>query len=166
MFRSMMGIPEKEFALEGTADSKRVVKGRKEEKKLTSVAEEKKVTGGKEKEERKASKTVGKEKAADKEERPSSKKGRKASKFLSQGKGLSGSRESIDLFTSDSRVNPIIMEKYQESLYTEVYGLLVAVVENFVFLSEELKSKTVQEQEEEEYKHFVEASDCWLIRIE
>ncbi|XP_030062216.1 MYCBP-associated protein isoform X2 [Microcaecilia unicolor] len=148
MLRSVMGMPEKEFIVEGTVDSKRGVKGKKEDKKTSNPTDEKKASVGKEKEEKKGTvKSAGK----DKEERPSSKK-RKSLKPQSQVKSLSSSRESLDVEPSDPLMDPSVQEKYQENLYTEVYGLLDTLVERFVFFSEALENKTPQEQEEEEYQ--------------
>nr|XP_033816046.1 MYCBP-associated protein isoform X2 [Geotrypetes seraphini] len=144
--RSVMGMTEKEFIVEGTVDPKRVAKSKKDEKKLSLATEDKKGFGGKEKEEKKV-KSAGKEK----EERPASRK-KKSLKPTVQVKSLSSSRESLDVDLSDSRTDPTVQEKYHENLYTEVYGMVASLIDRFAFFSEALKSKTLQELEEEEYQ--------------
>ncbi|XP_075702688.1 MYCBP-associated protein isoform X2 [Rhinoderma darwinii] len=142
--RSVLGMPDKdmtaEFIIENSALDPKHVKGGKEDKSGGGVKEDKRPPGVKEKDEKKTGKT----------DRPNSRKlkGKDDKKILKpstisiENKELASSGESLDFTPPESRlcqVDPIIQEKYKENLYTVMYGILEAVVENLVFIAEDLK---------------------------
>ncbi|XP_008162162.2 MYCBP-associated protein isoform X1 [Chrysemys picta bellii] len=159
MLRSLLGMPEKDTSVEivpeEIVDLKQIVKGGKEDRKALQK-EEKKTAGGKEKEDKKgATKSTGK----DREERSNSRKTKgkdekrvRTPSFTREVKELTP-LEGIDSDQVESRqeqVDPIVLEKYREKLYVEVYGLLESMVDNMVFLFEELK-RDAQEREREAF---------------
>ncbi|XP_030390580.1 MYCBP-associated protein isoform X1 [Gopherus evgoodei] len=159
MLRSLLSMPEKDTSVEiipeEIVDLKQIVKGGKEDRK-TLQKEEKKTAGGKEKEDKKgAIKSTGK----DREERSNSRKTKgkdekrvRTPSFTREVKEFTP-LEGIDSDQVDSRqepVDPIVLEKYREKLYVEVYGLLESMVGNMVFLFEELK-RDAKEQESEAF---------------
>ncbi|XP_039358370.1 MYCBP-associated protein isoform X4 [Mauremys reevesii] len=159
MLRSLLGMPEKDTSVEivpeEIVDPKQIVKGGKEDRKALQK-EEKKTAGGKEKEDKKgAIKSTGK----DREERSNSRKTKgkdekrvRTPSFTREVKELTP-LEGIDSDQVESRqepVDPIVLEKYREKLYVEVYGLLESMVGNMVFLFEELK-RDAQERESEAF---------------
>ncbi|XP_074870358.1 MYCBP-associated protein isoform X2 [Carettochelys insculpta] len=153
MLRSLLGMPEKdtyaEIVPEEAVDLKHVVKGGKEDRKALQK-EEKKTAGGKEKDDKKgATKSTVKER----EERSNSRKTK--GKDEKRVRTPSFSREAKELIPPDSidteqvdshpeQIDPVVLEKYHEKLYVEVYGLLDSLVGNMVFLLEDLK-KDAQE---------------------
>nr|XP_008162162.1 MYCBP-associated protein isoform X2 [Chrysemys picta bellii] len=159
LLRSLLGMPEKDTSVEivpeEIVDLKQIVKGGKEDRKALQK-EEKKTAGGKEKEDKKgATKSTGK----DREERSNSRKTKgkdekrvRTPSFTREVKELTP-LEGIDSDQVESRqeqVDPIVLEKYREKLYVEVYGLLESMVDNMVFLFEELK-RDAQEREREAF---------------
>ncbi|CAM5156019.1 unnamed protein product [Eretmochelys imbricata] len=148
MLRSLLGMPEKDTSVESvpeeTVDLKQIVKGGKEDRKALQK-EEKKTAGGKEKEDKKgATKSTGK----DREERSNSRKTKgkdekrvRTPSFTREVKELTllDSVDSDQVESRQEQVDPIVLEKYREKLYVEVYGLLDSMVCNMVFLFEELK---------------------------
>ncbi|KAH1183100.1 hypothetical protein KIL84_004592 [Mauremys mutica] len=159
MLRSLLGMPEKDTSVEivpeEIVDLKQIVKGGKEDRKALQK-EEKKTAGGKEKEDKKgAIKSTGK----DREERSNSRKTKgkdekrvRTPSFTREVKEFTP-LEGIDSDQVESRqepVDPIVLEKYREKLYVEVYGLLESMVDNMVFLFEELK-RDAQERESEAF---------------
>uniref|UniRef100_A0A8C4WHA0 MYCBP associated protein n=1 Tax=Gopherus evgoodei TaxID=1825980 RepID=A0A8C4WHA0_9SAUR len=159
MLRSLLSMPEKDTSVEIIPEEIgkfiQIVKGGKEDRK-TLQKEEKKTAGGKEKEDKKgAIKSTGK----DREERSNSRKTKgkdekrvRTPSFTREVKEFTP-LEGIDSDQVDSRqepVDPIVLEKYREKLYVEVYGLLESMVGNMVFLFEELK-RDAKEQESEAF---------------
>ncbi|XP_068119142.1 LOW QUALITY PROTEIN: MYCBP-associated protein [Hyperolius riggenbachi] len=157
--RYILGMPDKDVTAEfiteeavPVVDQKRGKPG-KEEKKPGGAKDDKRTPVGKEKEEKKGGKPGGKEKL-EKEDRPSSrklkgkdeKKSTKGTALSRENKELaSSSGESLEFSPSQSslcQVDPAIQEKYQDCLYTELYGILASVVENLVDIAEDLKSST------------------------
>ncbi|XP_006019855.1 MYCBP-associated protein [Alligator sinensis] len=149
MLRSLLGMPEKdpyvEIVPEETVDSKQIVKGGKEERKIY-LKEEKKTAGGKEKEEKKGTaKLTGK----DKEERPNSRKLKgdkrfKTSSFVREAKELILPVDTVDsehALPRQEQVDPTVLEKYHEKLYVGVYSLLGSMVSTMASLMEELLKK-------------------------
>ncbi|XP_048673904.1 MYCBP-associated protein isoform X2 [Caretta caretta] len=148
MLRSLLGMPEKDTSVESVpeeiVDLKQIVKGGKEDRKALQK-EEKKAAGGKEKEDKKgATKSTGK----DREERSNSRKMKgkdekrvRTPSFTREVKELTllDSVDSDQVESRQEQVDPIVLEKYREKLYVEVYGLLDSMVCNMVFLFEELK---------------------------
>ncbi|XP_069056166.1 MYCBP-associated protein isoform X3 [Pleurodeles waltl] len=162
LLRSILGLPEKEppeeLVQEEAVEPRRASKFGREEKKGGGLKEEKKITGSREKEEKKgATKPLGKDRSSEKEDRPVSRK----SKGKEDKRGLRLSRDSKDLTSSTDSLEHLALEhkiqqpdpaaqaEYQEKLYTQVYGLLVSLVENLVYFSEGLKNETVLTEEEE-----------------
>ncbi|KAG8446315.1 hypothetical protein GDO86_013955 [Hymenochirus boettgeri] len=146
VLHNLLGIPEKDVTVEDTAlkpggDPKSIKAGREDKKTV------------KEREDQKGGKTGIKEK----EDRPSSRKvKRKEEKKTEKGQTLSdvnselvSSGESLDPSSSYSQlVDPVVQKKYKESLYIEVYGLLVKVIEDMVTVLEDPNpsSSTIEEE--------------------
>ncbi|XP_072259442.1 MYCBP-associated protein isoform X2 [Pyxicephalus adspersus] len=153
--RFLLDMPDKdvttELIIDETVEEQKRGKAGRDEKKTGVMKEDKRTPAGKEREEKKG-KHGGKDKL-EKEDRPSSrkvkgkedKKSSKTTALSGENKELVSSGESLDLSPPQSRlcqVDPIIQEKYQESLYTEFYGILVSVVEDLVDIAEDLRSGT------------------------
>ncbi|XP_069510989.1 MYCBP-associated protein isoform X2 [Ambystoma mexicanum] len=163
--RSILGLPEKEsmgeMPHEEAVDPKRIGKGMKDEKKGGAAREERRSIGGREREDKKGtSKLTGKDKSADKEERPGSRKtkgkeekrGVKITPPSRESKDFSASSDSLDPLALEPKiqqVDPAVQAEYQEKLYTQVYGLLVSLVENLEYFSEGLKKERILKEEEE-----------------
>ncbi|XP_073462769.1 MYCBP-associated protein isoform X3 [Aquarana catesbeiana] len=154
--RFVLGMPDKdvtaEVIIEETVVDQKRGKAGKDEKRTGGTKDDKRTPGGREREEKKGGKQGIKDRL-EKEDRPSSRKlkgkeDKKSSKMTAlsgENKELVSSGESLDLSPPQSRlcqVDPIIQEKYQESLYTEFYGILVSVAEELVTIAEDLKSNT------------------------
>ncbi|XP_043946416.1 MYCBP-associated protein [Protopterus annectens] len=155
LLRTLLGMPEKDLwgepIVEDIVDHKKVTKGgkaEKEEKKAMIQREEKKGAAGKDKDEKKGSKQSSKEK----EERPGSKKGKikeekkpgKSQNILKEGKEPPCSPDSMLSERVESRqdqLDPVLHENYRVKLYTEVYGLLVSMVDKITVLFEDVKRK-------------------------
>ncbi|KAM5135126.1 MYCBP-associated protein [Mantella aurantiaca] len=168
--RFILGMPDKdvtaEFIIEETVVDQKRGKAGKDEKRTGGTKDEKRTPGGREKEEKKGAKHGGKDRL---EDRPSSRKvNRKEDKKSSKTAALSGenkelvsSGESLDVSPPQSRlcqVDPIIQEKYQDSLYTELYGILASVAEDLVTIAEDLKSRAAAGRNEdipESFQHII-----------
>ncbi|XP_018423368.1 PREDICTED: MYCBP-associated protein [Nanorana parkeri] len=152
--RFVLGMPDKdvttEFVIEETVVDLKHGKAGKDEKRTGGMKDDKKTPKGRDREEKKGGKHGGKDRL-EKEDRPSSrklkgkedKKSSKTTALSGENKELVSSGDSLDLSPPQSRlcqVDPIIQEKYQESLYTELYGILVSVAQDFVAIAEDLKS--------------------------
>uniref|UniRef100_A0A8C4Y317 MYCBP associated protein n=1 Tax=Gopherus evgoodei TaxID=1825980 RepID=A0A8C4Y317_9SAUR len=149
MLRSLLSMPEKDTSVEiipeEIVDLKQIVKGGKEDRK-TLQKEEKKTAGGKEKEDKKGERSNSRKTKGKDEKRV------RTPSFTREVKEFTP-LEGIDSDQVDSRqepVDPIVLEKYREKLYVEVYGLLESMVGNMVFLFEELK-RDAKEQESEAF---------------
>ncbi|XP_025902624.1 MYCBP-associated protein [Nothoprocta perdicaria] len=146
MLRCLLGLPEKDPC----ADIVPEEPGEKEDK-ITTKKEEKRLGGGRDKEDKKRSKPSGKEK----EERPNSRKIKDEKKLKSSSISLDvkelpqpAETELADIVeVQQEPVDPILLGKYQEKLYIEVYGLLDSMVNKMVILFEDLKEQGALKQE-------------------
>ncbi|NWX84080.1 MYBPP protein, partial [Nothoprocta pentlandii] len=140
MLRCLLGLPEKDPC----ADIVPEEPGEKEDK-ITTKKEEKRLGGGRDKEDKKRSKPSGKEK----EERPNSRKIKDEKKLKSSSISLDVKElpQPVEAELADTvevqqePVDPILLGKYQEKLYIEVYGLLDSMVNKMVILFEDLKEQ-------------------------
>uniref|UniRef100_A0A674JKR4 MYCBP associated protein n=1 Tax=Terrapene triunguis TaxID=2587831 RepID=A0A674JKR4_9SAUR len=145
MLRSLLGMPEKDTSVEivpeEIVDLKQSVKGGKEDRKA-SQKEEKKTAGGKEKEDKKGERSNSRKTKGKDEKRVRTPSFTREVKELTPLEGI----DSDQVESRQEQVDPIVLEKYREKLYVEVYGLLESMVDNMVFLFEELK-RDAQERE-------------------
>ncbi|XP_078510578.1 MYCBP-associated protein isoform X2 [Lissotriton helveticus] len=158
MLRSILGLPEKEslgeVVQEEEVDLRRASKVGREDKKGGGLKEEKKSTGSREKG---ATKPPGKDRSSEKEDRPVSRKtkgkeDKRGVRISRDSKDLTASTDSLDGLAPEHKMqhpDPAVQAEYQEKLYTQVYQLLMSLVENLVYLSEGLKNETVLTEEEE-----------------
>ncbi|CAH2302065.1 Hypothetical predicted protein [Pelobates cultripes] len=140
LLRMLMEMPEKdlatEFAVEEAAFEQKNMKGSKEEKK-----------GGKTGSRDRADEPSNNRKGKGKEEKKSMKP-----LGISQENDLSmSSGENLDLMSPASQslqVDPAVKEKYYEGLHTEVYGILLSLVQDMVIIAESLTPRrSVMEHE-------------------
>lgn len=158
LLRSILGLPEKEslgeVVQEEEVELRRASKVGREDKKGGGLKEEKKNTGSREKG---ATKPPGKDRSLEKEDRPVSRKtkgkeDKRGVRMTRDFKDLTASTDSLDHLAPEHKLqqpDPAVQAEYQEKLYTQVYQLLVSLVENLVYLSEGLKNETVLTEEEE-----------------
>ncbi|KAM9296762.1 MYCBP-associated protein [Gastrophryne carolinensis] len=156
----VLGMPDKDVTAEMTAEEnaadQKPGKAGRDERRTEGIKEDKRTPVGREKEERKGGKPSGRDKL-DKEERPGSrrvrgkdeKKAGKPAAISRESKELVSSGESLDFTPPQSRlcqVDPVIQEKYRQSLYSEVYDVLASLAENLVDVAEDLKSSKAEDE--------------------
>nr|KAF6296390.1 MYCBP associated protein [Myotis myotis] len=153
--RALLGLPEKEtiyLDIPEELDQKtpstietKVTSGRAGKEDRKGVAQERKQLGIKDKEDKKAAKTPGKE------DRLNSKK-LKAKDDKKPAKSSSRDRLYVEdpapdiIVASQEPIDPLVLEKYSQRMYTEVYGLLDTMVTDLMVLADELNPQRDVEQ--------------------
>uniref|UniRef100_G1P518 MYCBP associated protein n=1 Tax=Myotis lucifugus TaxID=59463 RepID=G1P518_MYOLU len=153
--RALLGLPEKETVYldvpeelarkTPSAIETKVASGRAGKEDRKGAAQERKQLGVKDKEDKKAAKMPGKE------DRLNSKK-QKAKDDKKLTKSSSRDRLYVEdpapdiIVTSQEPIDPLVMEKYSQRMYMEVYGLLDTMVTDLMVLADELNPQRDDEQ--------------------
>ncbi|XP_070251013.1 MYCBP-associated protein [Myotis yumanensis] len=153
--RALLGLPEKETVYldvpeelarkTPSAIETKVASGRAGKEDRKGAAQERKQLGVKDKEDKKAAKVPGKE------DRLNSKK-QKAKDDKKLTKSSSRDRLYVEdpapdiIVTSQEPIDPLVMEKYSQRMYMEVYGLLDTMVTDLMVLADELHPQRDVEQ--------------------
>ncbi|XP_031790182.1 MYCBP-associated protein isoform X1 [Piliocolobus tephrosceles] len=158
--RSLLGLPEKETIYLNVPEEQdqksppimevKVPVGKVGKEERKGAAQEKKQPGIKDKEDKKGAKVLGKESCWG-QDRPNSKKLRakddkKVIKSTSRDRfSLEDPIPDINL-PSQEPIDPLVMEKYNQRLHSEVHGLLDTLVTDLMVLADELSpTKNVEE---------------------
>ncbi|XP_063125649.1 MYCBP-associated protein isoform X3 [Rattus norvegicus] len=152
--RSLLGLPEKETVYLDIPDEGqksppvtevKVTSGKLGKEDRRGGAQEKKQLSARDKEEKKGSKTPSKEDRLN-SKKQKAKDDKKVVKSTSRDRLLSEDPPADSSATSQEPIDPLVMEKYTQRLYSEVYGLLDNLVIDMMVLADELGSeKNVEE---------------------
>ncbi|XP_015426331.1 PREDICTED: MYCBP-associated protein isoform X2 [Myotis davidii] len=153
--RALLGLPEKEtiyLDIPEELDRKtpsaietKVTSGRAGKEDRKGAAQERKQPGIKDKEDKKAAK------ASSKQDRLNSKK-LKAKDDKKPAKSSSRDRLNVEdpapdiIVSSQEPIDPLVLEKYSQRMYMEVYGLLDTMVTDLMVLADELNPQRDVEQ--------------------